>query len=351
LTLAASPASEFVSTWERTGAPWIAYEPRVELRTRTPDGRRPGVVEVSTQLVGVVLDAFRIAKLARSSKTDVIHSHDLNAHLEVALAGRLAGTPTVIDLHDIVVPGIGRRMLDLVARMATVVLANSAATASTVPSGRVEIVNPGVDVGRFHPGPADPTVRAAFAARPERPVVGMLGRICRQKGIDVTARAIASLNDRGEGVQLTVVGAPTTRREAAEGAQIRRFVEDLLGDRVRFVDPTEDVPAAMRALDVVVNGSWAEPFGRTVLEAQACGVPVVASAAGGIPEFVQDAVNGLLFPPGDDRSLASALESLLADPALQARLRAGGIRQAESLSVARQAAKVADLYRSVLRWR
>ncbi|CAN5621187.1 hypothetical protein BH18ACT1_BH18ACT1_02380 [soil metagenome] len=89
------------------------------------------------------------------------------------------------------------------------------------------------------------------------------------------------------------------------------------------------MPEVLRALDVLVNASRAEPFGRSVLEAQASGVPVVATDAGGIPEFVSDGVTGLLVPPGDEPALAAAIDRLLEDEELRARLAAAGRAQAE----------------------
>ena len=103
-----------------------------------------------------------------------------------------------------------------------------------------------------------------------------------------------------------------------------------LGDRVRFVGRTDDVPGTLRALDVLVNVSAAEPFGLSVLEAQATGVAVVGTAAGGIPDFVADDDNGLLVPPGDAAALAAALARLVTDPSLRARLAARGRVSARS---------------------
>ncbi len=83
---------------------------------------------------------------------------------------------------------------------------------------------------------------------------------------------------------------------------------------MRFVGRTNDVPDTLRALDVLVNTSVAEPFGLSVLEAQASGVAVVGTRAGGIPDFVFDGDNGLLVPSGDADALAKALDRLVTDP-------------------------------------
>jgi len=85
-----------------------------------------------------------------------------------------------------------------------------------------------------------------------------------------------------------------------------------------------------------------------VLEAQACGVPVIGTDAGGIPEFVADGVSGRLVPPGDPSALASAIAEVLGDAALRSRLRAGGLESARTRSVPNQAALVAGIYRDAV---
>jgi glycosyltransferase involved in cell wall biosynthesis len=206
-------------------------------------------------------------------------------------------------------------------------------------------VYPGVDICRFAPGPVDPAIRSRLAARPDRPIVGILGRIDPEKGIDIVARAVAQLRPPFDDTQFVVVGASLMAGHDFD-VQLRAEVADLLGDRARFVEPTNDVPGVMRSLDVLVNASRAEPFGLTVLEAQACGVPVVASAAGGIPEFVETDVNGLLFPPGNGAALGAALGRMLAEDSLRGRLSAEGVTTARAKSMDRQAALVADVYRT-----
>ncbi len=277
-----------------------------------------------------------------------MESYTLNANAEVVLAARWSRTPAVIDLHDIVVAGLGRKVLGAGAALAAATIANSAATAATVARGRVEVIHPGIDLTRFHPGPADPPTRARLCARPDRPVVGILGRMDPEKGIDVLGRAMAGLEGPAAEAQLAVVGAPLGGGESY-AATLRAELTRGLGERVRFVPPTDDVPGVMRALDVLVNASRAEPFGLTVLEAQACGTPVVAAAAGGIPEFVVDGKSGLLVTPGDELALARSLERMLGDERLRHAVVCRGVADAADKSIDRQAKRIADLYRSVCR--
>jgi glycosyltransferase involved in cell wall biosynthesis len=111
-----------------------------------------------------------------------------------------------------------------------------------------------------------------------------------------------------------------------------------------------EVPEVLRSLDVLVNASAAEPFGLSVLEAQASGVPVVASSSGGIPDFVTNGDNGLMVPPGEPEELARALERLLGDADLRRRLGRRGRETAEAgHGLIRRAGVLAEIYRAVAR--
>jgi glycosyltransferase involved in cell wall biosynthesis len=126
--------------------------------------------------------------------------------------------------------------------------------------------------------------------------------------------------------------------------RVRAEAEELLGERVRFVGRSDDVPEVLKALDVLVNASVAEPFGLSVLEAQATGVAVIGTLSGGIPEFVLDGDNGILVPSGDAKAMAGALERLIADTELRGRLAEHGLASASERGIARRADSLADVF-------
>jgi glycosyltransferase involved in cell wall biosynthesis len=288
---------------------------------------------------------------------DIIHSNSLWGHLDCALGGRLARRPVVVELHDLVRPGMGRHVLRAATALSSGVMAISDAVAASAGgsrstgNGRFRVVHQAVDTERFHPGPPDPEIRTRLGRDAAMPIIGIVGRIDPEKGVDVVVRAMSLLGATAAHCQLAVIGGPGL--DAGEYEQrVRSEAGRLLGDRVRFTGPLSDVPGALRSLDVVVNASAAEPFGLSILEAQASGVAVIGTAAGGIPEFVTDKETGLLVPPGDAPALAVALRRLLDDPDLRHRLGRNGRSAVEANhGLAGRADAVAAMYRSVVKER
>ena len=257
----------------------------------------------------------------------------------------------MVEVVDLVRGGLGQRLLRLSTALADATIANSAATAATL--GRrarsVHVISPGVDLERFAPGPADPAVRSQLTAVPEAPLVGIVGRVDPRKGVGVLVDAMSRLEGPAADARLAVVGDVGIGTEA-DTAALRASAERLLGDRIRFVGRRRDVPDVLRAVDVLVSASYAEPFGRALLEAHATGVPVIGTRSGGVPEFVEDGATGLLVPPLDPAALAAALDRLLSDGALRQRLAAAGRAQAERrFGLADRYDQVAAVYAAVVR--
>jgi glycosyltransferase involved in cell wall biosynthesis len=188
-------------------------------------------------------------------------------------------------------------------------------------------------------------VRAELTAQPLEPVIAIVGRIDPEKGVPTVVSAVRSLNDAGLRCSLVVVGASSRGHECYQAETIAAATATL-GDRVRFVGIRADIVEVLRSVDVLVNASDAEPFGLSVLEAQACGVPVVCANAGGIPDFVADGTTGLLFSAGRAGQLAAALSRLFRTAGLAERLATAGVKQVhEQYSLPARADAIAGIYR------
>lgn len=348
LTLA-SPTGDFSEAWTAAGFPHVAFPVAARHGLRDPDGGRPGPRVLAREVAETVGTARRLGRLAKAS-FDLMHSNSLWAHLDCALAGRMAHRPVVLELHDIVRPGLGRHVQRAAVRLASCTIAVSRAVGDSV-GGRprnLHVVPQAVDAERFHPGPPDASWRARLSSAPDEPIIGVVGRVDPEKGIRTVLQAMTMLDGPARRSHLAVVGAPA-RDDGGYESELKAEAAGVLGDRCRFVGPVEEVPDVLRSMDVLVNASTSEPFGLSVLEAQACGVPVIGAASGGIPEFVTDGETGLLVAPERPDALAAGLNRLLATSGLRDDL----TEQARNAVVARhtiaaRAETVARLYRSLI---
>ena len=209
---------------------------------------------------------------------------------------------------------------------------------------RVSVVPCGVDLSTFRPdGPAE--TRSCGRRR-----LVVVSRLVERKGIADVIQALADLPD----TELIIAGGPA-RPRLDQDMEVRRLQALASAGRVRDrVDfrggmARADVPSLMRSADVVVSVPWYEPFGIVPVEAMACGVPVVASAVGGLVDTVVDGQTGLHVPPRDPKRLAMALQGLLQDDALRRRLgHAGARRAAERYGHDQVAAATLSAYRWVM---
>lgn len=166
------------------------------------------------------------------------------------------------------------------------------------------------------------------------------------KGLDVLIRAMALLRDEGEATRLVLAGDGPLR------AELERLAATLkLQQHVQFVghQPRPSVARLLHECAVFVLPSRSEPFGIVVIEALACGKPVVATTVGGIPEIIQDGANGILVDPEDAHALAAQIRRLLRDPDLRERLgRAGRQRVNDSFQWQHTGERYARAYEELL---
>ncbi len=185
------------------------------------------------------------------------------------------------------------------------------------PPGAIEVVAPGVEHAFFAPGDRG-GARAALGLG-DGPVLLFVGRIQPLKGLDVAVQALAALGRRD--ATLLVVGGASGAEGDGEVERIRRLVGELdLEAQVRFVPPQPHhlLSTYYRAADAVWVPSRSESFGLVALEAAACGVPVVASAVGGLLSLVDHGRTGFLVPGRDPELFARHTAELLAHPELAA---------------------------------
>jgi glycosyltransferase involved in cell wall biosynthesis len=260
----------------------------------------------------------------RRRNPHIIHSNGLKMHLLGARA-RPHGTKLVWHLHDYpAARRLAARLLAAEAHRCDGMFANSESVAADArerfgPSIPVHTLYNSVDLTRFSPtGPrADLDAVAQIAPLPPGGVrMGLVATFARWKGHGVFLDALARLRDMPN-VRGYVIGGPIYETNASQysAVQLRAHADMLgLGDRVAFTGKIDDVPAALRALDIAVHASTEpEPFGLVIAEAMACGRPVVVSRAGGAAEIAQ--AGAVFHQPGNSAELADRLRELAGDSA------------------------------------
>lgn len=283
----------------------------------------------------------RLRRKWSSAPVDVVHAHFWMSGLAALHATQGTGVPVLQTFHalgsvkrreqgaaDTSPPtriGHERRLCrDVSHVIATCTDEVAELEALGLPTGRASVIPCGVDVSRFTPRP----VRAD--GHPHRLL--SIGRLVERKGVATAIEALAALPT----AELVVAGGPPVDMlDADPEVQRLRRVAACHGvtDRVRFVGgvASDEVPALMRACDVVVTVPWYEPFGIVPLEAMACARPLVGSAVGGLLDTVVPGVTGELVAPRQPDELAAVLRALLADPQRQAAYGAAGRQRAIEL--------------------
>lgn len=313
--------------------------------------------------------ADRLADFWRAEAPDLVHSHFWMSGIAALDAARRPDTPDVPVAHTFHALGAVKRrhqgaedtspaeretLEPDVGRGADTVVATCSDEAFElvrlgIPASRISIVPCGVDTALFRPdGERD------ARSRPHR--IMTVGRLVPRKGVGGTISALAQLARQGrDDIELVIAGGSRDAEHVHEDPDVQRLaalaraegVEHLVTFRGQ-VSRTE-LPVLLRSADLVVCAPWYEPFGIVPLEAMAAGVPVVAAAVGGLIDTVVHGVTGLHVPPRDPDAIASAITTLLADPAGLAELgRAGAARARRQYTWDRVAADTERAYRGMV---
>jgi L-malate glycosyltransferase len=280
--------------------------------------------------------ANRLVQVARDHELDIIHAHYAIPHAAAAYLARqiLAGSGapsvprTITTLHgtDVTILGADPSYRETVAfciDQSDAVTAVSASlrddTKRDMPVKSDITVVPNFLDCHFHRRAPDLELRARFCPAGERLIVHV-SNLRPVKQIDAVVRVFASVRAH-VAARLAIVG------EGPELSKAIELVRELhLSPYVEFVGETQDVVGLLSVSDLFLLPSLQESFGLSALEAMACGVPVVASRVGGLPEVVVDGVTGTLHPPHDLDAMAASAVRILLDADLHRRMAEAGVR-------------------------
>jgi glycosyltransferase involved in cell wall biosynthesis len=289
----------------------------------------------------------RLYKLLRREPIGVIHAHMPRASVPGTVIGRLARTPVIVSHeHTWSFEGMPvRRFLDrnVVARGSNVVLAVSERDrqkmieVERIPAECIRVLPNGIPT----PPENGISVRGDLGVPPEVGLIGAVGRLYPQKGYDDLIRAIAVLKQSySRPFCCLILG------HGPEEGSLRALIDELgVAGEVRLAGRREDIADVVRALDVAVLSSKYEGMPLAIIEYMAGAAPIVSTAVGGVPELIEDGVQGLLVKPEDPGELAAAMQRLLEDRDLAARLgQAAYERQRANYDLDVVVGKLEDLY-------
>jgi glycosyltransferase involved in cell wall biosynthesis len=299
-----------------------------------------------------------LAALLRFQTYDLLHANSL-------AMGRMAGpvaaalnVPSLAHLRDIVRLNAAT-IADLNSNTRLIAVSQAVADfhiSQGLHAEKVQVLHNGVDLNAWSPSPLEGEglgvrgVRQELGLSQDSQLIALIGQIILRKAQDIALRALIKVLHERPQAHVVLLGA--RHSEKPETIEYERRLHEIvadagLTDRVHFLGTRTDLPSLLPQLTVLLHTARQEPLGRVLLEAAACGVPVVATDVGGTREiFPREADDGALLIPVDDVAAAAhAVSQLLDDPALRNRLAITGRRRAEAaFSVEHSAAGLLEHY-------
>jgi len=270
-----------------------------------------------------------LVRLLRGGSVQIVHGHMHGSNAWAVVLGRLTRVPVVVS-HEhswAFTGGPVRGLVDrrLIGAGSDAVIACSQEDRrrmierQRIAPQKVRFVPNGIDGRTPTPGR---DIRRELGVDPDAPVVGTVAALRAEKRLDVLLRAAAQLVPRWPRLRVVIAG------EGAERPRLEALAAELgLGGTLLLLGARSDVPDVLQALDVAVVSSDFEGSPLSVMEYMEAGLPVVATAVGGLPQMIDDGVHGVLVPRRDPAALAEAIGGLLADPQRRRELGAAGRRR------------------------
>lgn len=255
------------------------------------------------------IESIRILKyLIRSIPISLVHTNTSRATIYAYLAARRLGVSIIWHAR---IPH-SDRFLDrfLSARCSRIIAVSQAVKRrfNWLQEEKIRVIYNGVDTKRFAPGLPYDQIMNKFNLKKNNVVIGTVGRISPEKGLEFLISATKDVVKVHPQAKILIVGEGNTQYLLALQAK----VDELnLSSHVIFAGFHNNIPEVLRSIDIFCLPSLTEGFNRTLLEAMACGLPIVATEVGGNVEIIKDGLNGLLVPPRDSAALSSAIVDLL----------------------------------------
>jgi L-malate glycosyltransferase len=326
----------------------LVAHPEGELRQRAKEGL--DLFPVAPRNEMDLSAAWRLARLIKRLTPDVVHAHDSHAVAMAALGlsmSTLPAKPPLLAARRVDFHLRGNSLSRWKYRQVDMFICVSEAIremliADGVPADRTVTVNEGIDLERVAAAPAAKLHEELWLPH-HAPIVGNVAALVPHKGQRHLVEAAALVVRQVPDARFVIAGEGELR-----GALERQIKDHHLEKHVLLLGFRPDVLSLHKAFDLFVMSSVTEGLGTSLLDAMACGKPIVATKAGGIPEVVMEGTTGLLVPPRDHAAMAAAIVRLLKDSALRDRMGAAGLRVVrEKFSAERMVQDTLRVYQAI----
>lgn len=268
-----------------------------------------------------IIAVFRILKIIKRYHIDLVHTNPIVV-IEGAIAAKIARIPHIWHIRELLdddpylkfVFGT-KSVFRLVSFFSTSIICISNAVKKEIAkycsTDKTVIIYNGVSLSEFKSSIQGKIFRKRFKINSSTLLVGIVGSLIRRKGHKDFIRAAAEVRQVIPNVKFVIVGSANKQYLA----ELKNLVVELNQEKnIVFTGFQKNIPAIMKTIDLLVVSSWAEPFGRVIIEAMAAEKPVIATNAGGSPEIIVDGKTGLLIPPKNPTALAKVIIILLQNP-------------------------------------
>ena len=298
----------------------------------------------------------QIRRRVSELKPDLIHANSIRSGLAATAATLGMGTRVVWHLHDILPRHPLSSAIRLVAlcsnrtRMIAVseaVARNFGGRFADLMKSRRSVILNAIDLDKFQRDQSTGhAIRKELGLDKDDLVFGIIGQLTPRKGQLELIKAFARAGVPRS--TLLIVGAAIFNRDREYALRLEQAAASCgVSERVRMLGSRDDIGAVMQSLDLLIMNSTAEPFGLVIVEAMACGTPVLAASVDGIPEIIAHDKNGWLVPSRDEPALAAAIVQLSRDSDLRRRLAQQGSQDVRKFNADRYLAELQGFYRAL----
>ena len=295
-------------------------------------------------LTRILVSVNAYLRLSKTLRPSLIYANGSRAALYGSLTGAMLGVPIIWHCR-IAEPD---PFLDpLLVRLSTHIVANSEATATRFSPRlrkKLGVVHNGVDLHWLQ----DRTVELPQLFQKDWKVVLCVARASRWKRHDLVLAAFELVAEVDPNVNLVCLGAKDRLEPGWWDFLQQQTLQSPFAQRIHWVGEVDDVRPWYRAASAMVLASENEPFGRVIVEAMACGVPVIAARSGGVPEIIRHQQDGLLVAPGNVEELETALASLLRDQSTRDRYAKSALERVERFSLDNHVEKMVQIFKNTL---